>query len=136
MPVKIVICRPDLPSNPSWLVEGYPGEACWDIDELMRRAREAGEGSELWREARRIFWECMWRLWGRYKRGRPFFEVYEIADGKVERIPEEKWRWVCMNVVTAAMAHDLVPPEAKARTYRIYRRLFGPLVRRRGETQT
>jgi len=123
---KLVICRSDLPINPRWASEGYPYANCWDVDEFFSEARRMGEGSKLWSEARRIFWESMWRLWGRYKRGRPFFEVYEVVDTTLRPV-ENGERWVLRNIIVSAMAHDIVPPEAKATTERLYRRLFGPL---------
>jgi len=123
--IKLVICREDLPVNPRWREQGYPYEFCWDIDELFGAAREAGPGSHLWEEARRIYWEAMWRLWDRYKRGRPFFETYEITDATLR--PVHNREWVLRNIVVSAMAHDIVPPEAKAQTYKIYREMFGPL---------
>jgi len=126
--IKLVICRPDLPENPRWREQHYPYENCWDIDEFFEAARKAGLGSSLYAEARRIYWEAMWRLWGRYRRGRPFFEVYEVVDA-TPRPVRDRQRWVLENIVASAMAHDIVPPEAKAYTYRIYRRIYGLLAR-------
>ena len=126
--VKLVICRADLPENPRWREQHYPYENCWDIDEFFEAARRAGPGSRLYAEARRIYWEAMWRLWGRYKRGRPFFEVYEVAD-TTPRPVKGRQRWVLENIVVAAMAHGIVPPEARTYTYKVYRKLFGPLAR-------
>ncbi len=128
---KLVICRSDLPENPDWAREGYPYANCWDTDELMLEAERAGPGSKLYREARRIYWECTWRLLGRYRRGRPFFETYLIEDGKIERVPEEKWRWVCANIIASAMATEVVPEEAKRTAAKLYRRIFGPVYARR-----
>ena len=126
--IKLVICRSDLPENPRWREQGYPYENCWDIDEFFEAARRAGRDSSLYREARRIYWEAMWRLWGRYKRGRPFFEVYEVADTTLKPV-HDRQKWVLENIVASAMAHDIVPPEAKAYTYKVYRKIYGPLVR-------
>jgi len=127
--IKLVICRTDLPENPRWREQNYPYANCWDIDEFFEAARRAGPGSTLYAEARRIFWESMWRLWGRYRRGRPFFEVYEVVDGELRRVVDRE-KWVLQNIIVAAMAHDIVPPEAKEYTYRVYRELYGPLVAR------
>jgi len=127
--VKLVICRSDLPVNPRWREQNYPYENCWEIDEFFEAARKAGPGSTLYAEARRIFWESMWRLWGRYKRGRPFFEVYEVVDTTLRPVKDRE-RWVLENIIVSAMAHDIVPPEAKAYTYRVYRELYGPLIAR------
>ena len=69
-----------------------------------------------------------WRLLGRYRRGRPFFSVYEIVDSELKPV-RDRQRWVLENIVASAMAHDIVPPEAKAYIYRVYRRLYGPLTR-------
>lgn len=120
--VRLVICRDDLPSNPNWKRENYPMHSCWDIGEFM--------SSELvpYEEKRRIFWECYWRLRGRYKRERPFFDVY-LIDEEIVEVDPEKWRWVCGNIIVSAMEHDVVPPEAKESTYRIYGRIFGRLVK-------
>ncbi|RLF08520.1 MAG: hypothetical protein DRJ60_00215 [Thermoprotei archaeon] len=125
--IKLVICRRDLPENPRWRKQHYPYENCWDIDEFFEAARKAGRDSKLYTEARRIFWESYWRLLGRYRRGRPFFEVYEVADTTLRPVRDRE-RWVLENIVASAMAHDIVPPEAKAYTYRVYRRIYGPLV--------
>jgi len=127
--IKLVICRTDLPENPRWREQHYPYENCWEIDEFFEAARKAGPGSSLYAEARRIFWEAYWRLLGRYRRGRPFFSVYEIVDGELRPV-RDRQRWVLENIVVAAMAHDIVPPEAKAYTYRVYRRIYGPLAAR------
>ena len=127
--IKLVICRRDLPENPRWREEGYPYENCWDIDEFFEEARRAGRGSRLYAEARRIYWESMWRLWGRYRHGRPFFEVYEVVEGELRPV-RDRQRWVLENIVVAAMAHDIVPPEAKAYTYKVYRRIYGSPVAR------
>ena len=127
--LKLVICREDLPENPRWIEQGYPGPNCWDIDEFFAAARRAGPGSTLYEEARRIFWEAYWRLLERYRRGRPFFETYMIRDGEVERLVDRE-RWILQNIIVAAMAHDIVPPEAKRYTYRVYREIFGPVVAR------
>jgi len=117
---KLVICREDLPVNPNWRLQNYPMHSCWDVDEFM--------ASDLvpYSEKRRIFWECYWRRLGHYKRGRPFFDTY-LLDGKVEKVEPERWRWVCDNVIISAMAHDVVPPEAKESTERLYRQIFGRL---------
>jgi len=120
---KLVICREDLPKNPRWRAENYPMHSCWDVDEFM--------ASDLvpYEEKRRIFWECYWRMLGRYRRRRPFFDVYLVEDGRTKRVEPERWRWVCGNIIVAAMEHDVVPPWAKETTEKLYRRLFGPLAR-------
>jgi len=122
--VKIVICREDLPENPRWAEQKYPYASCWEIDELFSTAAKAGPGTSLYSEARRIFWEAYWRLLGRYKRGRPFFEVYEISDKELRPLVGRD-EWVMKNIIVAAFTHDLVPPEAKEYTYKVYRRIFG-----------
>ena len=127
--VKLVICREDLPENPEWWEQGYPYANCWDVDELFEAAKEAGRESGLYAEARRIFWEAYWRLLGRYRRERPFFEVFEVADA-TPRPVHGRERWVLQNIVVSAMAHDIVPEEAKAYTYKVYREIYGHLVAR------
>ena len=126
--LKLVICREDLPENPRWREQNYPYENCWDIDEFFEAARKAGRDSELYAEARRIFWESYWRLLGRYRRGKPFFEVYEVVDTTLKPV-HDRQKWVLENIIVSAMAHDIVPPEAKAYTYRVYRKIYGPLAR-------
>jgi len=116
---KLVICREDLPENPGWRLEGYPASSCWDVDELM------SSPGVPYGEKRRIFFEAYWRLLGRYRRGRPFFDTY-LVNQRVERVEPERWRWVCGSIVASAMAHDVVPPEAKESPERLYRWLFGP----------
>jgi len=116
--MKLVVCRADLPENPRAGEEGYPGRNCWDVDELMS-SPDVPLG-----EKRRVMWECLWRAWGRYRRGKPFFETY-LLDGAAERVPEERWMWACGNIVTSAMAHGVVPEEAKAQAQKTYREIFG-----------
>jgi len=117
---KLIICREDLPKNPNWRLEGYPMESCWDVDEFMASPDVPYE------EKRRIYWEAYWRLLGRYRRARPFFDVY-LMDGRLERVSPEKWRWVSYNIIVSAMAHDVVPPWAKESAVRLYKRMFGRL---------
>ena len=119
---KLIICREDLPKNPNWRLEGYPMESCWDVDEFMASPDVPYE------EKRRIYWEAYWRLLGRYRRGRPFFETYMIRDHEMERLVDRE-RWVLQNIIVAAMTHGIVPEEAKVYTYRVYREIYGPLVR-------
>jgi len=127
--MRLVICRKDLPKNPRWIEENYPYENCWDIDEFFTEASKAGEGSKLFKEARRIYWESYWRLLGRYKRGRPFFEVYEVVDNTLKPVYDRE-RWVLGSIIASAMASEVVPSEAKRQTERLYRELFGhPVVR-------
>jgi len=127
--IKLVICRRDLPVNPRWIEQNYPDPNCWEIDEFFAAAARAGPGSSLYSEARRIFWEAYWRLLGKYKRGRPFFDTYIIRDGEIERLIDRE-KWVLQNIVVAAMTYGLVPEYAKRYTYRIYRELYGPLTAR------
>jgi len=124
--VRIVICRGDLPENPRWREQNYPYANCWGIDELFAEAAKAGPDSLLYREARRIWWEAYWRLLGRYRGARPFFEVYEVEDGRIEPV-EDRERWVLFNIISSGFAHGIVPREALQYTYRIYRKLYGPL---------
>jgi len=131
--MKIVICREDLPENPRWKIQKYPYENCWDIDEFFTEASKAGEGSKLFEEARRIYWEAYWRLLGRYKKGRPFFEVYEVYEtvNKIRPVYDRE-RWILSMIIGSAMASDVVPPTVKAQTERLYRKLFRrPVVRQR-----
>lgn len=86
----------------------------------------SGEGSQLWSEARRVFWEAYWRLLGRYRRGRPFFEVYEVTDGGA-RVLEDREKWILENIVVSAIANGIVPSQF---SYKLYRRIYGPLVSR------
>jgi len=116
--MRLVICRGDLPENPRWREEGYPAPSCWEVDELM-----SSPGVPLG-EKRRVMWECLWRAWGRYRRGRPFFDAY-LLDGEARRVPEGEWRWVCANVVASAMAHGVVPEEARRQTEKVYREVLG-----------
>ena len=67
-----------------------------------------------------------WRLTGRYKRGRRFFDVYKVVDGRVEPVRDD--RWVLSQIVLAGNIY-IVPEEAKISTRRIYRELFGPITR-------
>lgn len=127
--IKLVICRTDLPENPRWREQNYPYENCWEIDEFMSEAARAGKDSYLYREARRIFWEAYWRLLGKYRGGRPFFSVYEVVDGELRPVIDRQ-KWVLENIIVAAMTHGIVPSEAKAYTYRVYRKIYGPLVAR------
>jgi len=129
--MRIVICRKDLPRNPRWKEENYPYENCWDIDEFFTEASKAGEGSKLYNEARRIYWESYWRLLGRYKKGRPFFEVYEVYEtvNKIRPVYDRE-RWILSMIISSAMASDVVPPTVKAQSKKLYKRLFGrPAVR-------
>lgn len=121
--IKLVICRKDLPENPKWFEEGYPYENCWDVYEFFEEAVKAGKGSKLYHEARRIFWEAYWRRLGRYKKGRPFFEVYEVV-GTTPRRVEDKEDWVLGNIIVSAMESGIVPPEVREQTYKVYRKIF------------
>jgi len=75
-PLRLVICREDLPPNPRWREWGYPGERCWDVAELMLEGAKQGECMPLWHDARRIAWEMLHRAWSTYRRGRPFPDIY------------------------------------------------------------
>jgi len=127
--LKLVICRSDLPENPRWREENYPYANCWDIDELFSEAVNAGRDSELYREARRIYWEAYWRLLGKYKGKHPFFEAYEITDSTVKPV-EDNERWILENIVASAFANNLVPPEASEYSFRVYREIYGAPVAR------
>jgi len=74
--LRIVICREDLPPNPRWRLRNYPDEHCWGLEELVREAVEKGEGSLIYKHARRIWWEFWHRVHGTYKRNRPLPRVY------------------------------------------------------------
>jgi hypothetical protein len=121
--IKIVICREDLPRNSFWKEKNYAYENCWEIDEFFSKARELGRESDFFKEARRIFWEALWRLWKRYKGKRRFFDTYEIVDTQVSPIVDRE-DWILRNIVVSAMEHDIVPPEAKEATFKVYRELL------------
>lgn len=118
--VKLVICRQDLPSNPKWREKSYPYENCWEIDEFFESARG---NPTLYNEARRIFFEAYWRLLKRYRRGRPFFDVYEVEDTTLKPVRNKK-EWILRNIILSAIENEIVPPEARAYTYKIYKELF------------
>jgi len=127
--IKLVICRKDLPENPRWQIQGYPYANCWEIDELFSEAVRVGRDSELYREARRIWWEAYWRLLGKYKGRNPFFEVYEVAPATVRRV-EDREDWILKNILASGFAHGIVPPEAREYMYKIYREIYGQPVAR------
>jgi len=52
----IIICREDLPFNPDAIKKKYPHSRCWEIEEFFVKAKE---DPELYKEARRVFWECL-----------------------------------------------------------------------------
>jgi len=124
--VRLVICRRDLPRNPRWREQGYPYPNCWEIDEFFGEAARAGRGSTLYMEARRVFWEAYWRLLGRYRGGKPFFEVYIGEDTSLRRL-EDREDWVLKNIIVSAITHGIVPEEARMYTYKVYREIYGPL---------
>ena len=115
-PIRLVICRDDLPRNPRWRDLGYPDDTCWDPIELMAEAARQGEDSPLFREARRIYWEAMHRLWSTYRRGRPFFKSYWCDVGRREctelAATPSNQRLVLMEIVSAAMRYGVGRPGA------------------------
>ncbi|MEM3943474.1 MAG: hypothetical protein QXJ59_05280 [Thermofilaceae archaeon] len=115
--MRIVICRGDLPPNEGWKAKGYPRENCWEPEELV----EAGaKNQRILPEARRVFWECYWRLLGRYKGGRPFFEVYILDGGPPLTLTKDQ---VCRFVVAAGMSSSaLVPEDVKRTLLKVYSR--------------
>jgi len=119
---KLVICREDLPPNPKARAQGYPHSRCWEPFELFEEASRMGKDSELWREARRIWWECYWRAMGRYKGRHPFFFTYMCdTDRKV------CWREfvdprIVMGSINIAGHETGVVPRVYAR---LYEELFG-----------
>jgi len=125
--VKLVICRSDLPLNPRWREQNYPRPDCWDIDEFFEEAMRSGTASAMYAEARRVFWEAYWRRLGRYKRGKPFFDAYEVTDSSVVPV-RDRQRWILDNIVSSAVAHGVVPSEALRYTYRVYREVLPPAV--------
>ncbi|MEM1697428.1 MAG: hypothetical protein QW794_00460 [Thermosphaera sp.] len=118
--IRLIICRQDLPKNELWREKGYPYENCWEPDELMI-AGEKNPG--LLPEARRIYWECYWRLLGRYKGARPFFDTYMQYDSNLAKWGGDEAQ-VCRFVVASAMATQVVPEQAKRATFKLYKRLF------------
>ena len=126
-----IICREDLPKNPKWVEQKYPYPYCWRPYELISEAAKAGVDSELYREARRIFWEMYWRWMGRYRRERPFPDVYEIVDGRVYDIPETediKNQIIGEIIISAFEVPGFIPEEAKrvSPAYRVYRYILKP----------
>ena len=122
--IRLVICREDLPRNPRWREWGYPDDNCWDVYELFKEASKAGKDSELWREARRIWWENYWRAVGRYRKGRPFFRVYEcdVREGVCTELPptEEVKRRVMMEINIAGFETGVTPRGAEVFPWRPY----------------
>jgi len=119
---ELVICRSDLPRNPKWSEEGLPHASCWIVPRLFEEAERAGPASDLYREARRVWWEAYWRRLGRYRGGRPFFEVYELSDRTV-RPYRDREEFVLNNIVLEGLR--LVPPEVREYTVKLYKELFG-----------
>ncbi len=122
--IRLVLCREDLPENPRWRELGYPDDNCWDPIELMSEAAERGKESPLFREARRIYWEALHRLWRTYKRGRPFFRMYwcDVRKHECVEMPQSpaNQRLVLMEIVSAAMRYGVGVPGVK-----IYERYLG-----------
>jgi len=126
--IKLVLCRKDLPVNPRWREQGYPYANCWEIDEFFSEAVRAGRDSDLYREARRIYWEAYWRLLNKYKGRHPFFEVYEVVDGTLRPVVDRE-EWVLKNIIVSAFTNNLVPPEAREYAFKIYREIYGSLAK-------
>lgn len=114
----IVICRPDLPENPDWFIENLPSKFCWRITRLFEEAEKAGADTPLWREARRIWWEAYWRLLGRYRGEKPFFETYEVVDTTVKPYVNSD-EFVLRNIVLEGLR--LIPREVREYVFRPYR---------------
>jgi len=123
--MSLVICREDLPENPNYAKKGYPAPYCWEIYEFAEEASKAGKESKLYQDARRIFFECYWRLKGRYKEKRPFFRVFRSNKTLEYAGSEELEKVVCRNVIVASMETEVVPEEAKRQTEKLYKELFG-----------
>ena len=125
-PVRLVICREDLPKNPRWKEWKYPDDNCWDVYELFMEASKAGKDSELWQEARRIWWESYWRAVSRYRRGRPFFRVYkcDVRKGVCTELPltEDLKRKVMMEINIAGFESGVTPRGAKVFPWRPYKK--------------
>jgi len=79
-PIRLVICREDLPENPRWREYKYPEARCWDVYELFLEAKKRGKESLLWQDARRIWWECL----------PPFEVVPALVDGHFTALPIER----------------------------------------------
>jgi hypothetical protein len=114
----IIICRPDLPENPEWLSEGLPYKYCWRISKLFEEAEKSGRDTPLWSEARRVWWEAYWRLLGRYKGEKSFFETYEVVDTTVKPYAGSP-EFVLRNIVLEGL--KLIPPEVREYTFKPYR---------------
>ena len=121
---RLVVCRSDLPENPIWRDLGYPNPHCWNPMEMMAVASKLGSTHWFWREARRLFWESLHRMWGTYRRGRPFFDVYDcdVRRGVCINIPEDpkiKFR-VLGEFISSAFTYGVSPPGRG-----LYREIFG-----------
>lgn len=125
---RLVICRSDLPENPYWREEAYPGPTCWDPIELMYYASRAGEYSPLYENARRIYWEMYWRGMGRYHHRHPFPEVYfcKVGVGCIRGLPglgtEENptvQHIVMDDIIVSAFTFGIAKPG-----YGLYREIF------------
>ncbi|RLI87853.1 MAG: hypothetical protein DRP01_00540 [Archaeoglobales archaeon] len=101
----IIICREDLPFNPDAIKKKYPHSRCWEIEEFFVKAKE---DPELYKEARRVFWESYWRRMGYYRGRHRFFDAYE--DGKRLTRDEDKMR-VLGEIIISAWEHGIVPRE-------------------------
>ncbi|MGC8578137.1 MAG: hypothetical protein ACP5KW_09150 [Thermoproteota archaeon] len=124
--MPLLICREDLPLNPRASLKNYPFPYCWDVYELAEEGTKAGKESKLYNEARRVFWECYWRLKGRYKEKKPFFRVYETNHFPVEVVGGKQLEdYVCRNVIVASMETEIVPEEAKRQKEKVYKEIFG-----------
>jgi hypothetical protein len=124
--MSLLICREDLPRNPSASAKNYPFPYCWDVYELAYQASKQGKESKLYEEARRVFWECYWRLKGRYKEKKPFFRVYETNSYVTEVVGGKQLEdYVCRNVIVASMETEVVPEEAKEQRTKLYKEIFG-----------
>ena len=125
-PVRLVICREDLPENPKWREYGYPESRCWGTYELFFEAKKRGKDTLLWSTARRVWWESYWRSVSRYRRGRPFFRVYEcdVRVGVCRELPatEDVRRRVMMELNIAGFKSGVTPRGARVYPWRPYKR--------------
>ena len=125
-PIRLVICREDLPENPRWREYKYPEARCWDVYELFLEAKKKGKESLIWQDARRVWWEQYWRAVSRYRRKRPFWRVYEcdVEKGVCRELPltEDVKRRVMMEINIAGFETGVVPRGARVYPWRPYKK--------------
>ena len=110
-----------------------PEELVCALDELYEEAVKRGEDSELFKEARRIYWEFYWRHLKRYKGERPFFDIFMEIDGKVVELPKTKEnieKVINEGIIMGFAIPGFIPEEVKRTTIRVYRELFKKMIGR------